>query len=58
MADTTIKVGDIVSLKSHPKYQLTVEYIDGENATCAFFHPVSHDFQHHTIALRALIKID
>jgi hypothetical protein len=56
MTDMTIKVGDIVAFKSHPKYQMTVEHIYDNEATCVWFHPTTHDFQRQVIQLKSLIK--
>ena len=56
MADT-LQAGDVVTLKSHPDYPMTIEWINSGETSCAWFHPVTGDYQQRLIYASALIKV-
>lgn len=56
MADT-LQPGDVVTLKSHPDYPMTIEWINSGETSCAWFHPVTGDYQQRLIYASALVKI-
>lgn len=58
MSDNTIKAGDIVSIKSHPKMQVTVERVYDDEVICVWFHPLTNDFIRQKIEVSALVKWD
>lgn len=45
MTESIIKPGDIVCIKSHLKFPMTVENVYDGEATCVWFHPTNHEFQ-------------
>ena len=57
MSDTLIKIGDIVFIKSHPKYPMTVESVEGGMAYLVWFHPTTHDFQRQRLNMSSLCKM-
>ncbi len=56
MADT-LQAGDTVALKSNPKIPMTIEWIDRNEACCAWFHPLTGDYQQRKFFIVALQKI-
>lgn len=52
------KIGDVVALKSHQAYKMTVTYIDGEYIECSWYHIPEGKFHEHKFHQDALIKLD
>lgn len=53
----TLQAGDTVAIKSHPEYLMTVEFLNGGEATCCWFHSVTGDYKVSLINVKALMKI-